>query len=198
MSQGMINLLSIVIVSFFVYMLFFKDKNKKKTNNEYSNFSDNKINVSNSSIDKRVVIKDAKDLEFNQQLINEKTIDNSISHENEKYIKPPKNLLEIYPQKELNDEEIVNKSNIIDATLKDFKINAKVCNVNIGSQASVYEIQLIGNTRVQKVMDLENDLKMSLGQKNIKLINPVPGKPTIGVEVPNESLTVVGLRQIGI
>ena len=194
MSQGMNNLLSLVIVSFFVYMLFFKDKNKKKNNNIHNERSNEESKLLESNIDKKIGITSIEDLESNHLINEEKKMDAVV--ENEKYIKPSKNLLEIYPQKESNDEEIINKSNTIDETLRDFKVNAKVCNVNIGSQASVYEIQLIGNTRVQKVMELENDLKMSLGEKNIKMFNPVPGKPTIGVEVPNKSLTIIGLRQI--
>ena len=173
---------TIAVILVIVYIIVERDKKKKNKEKEYI---DEQYTVSEKL---NTPVNDIENIEVSREVIN--------SIEKQEYIKPPRDLLKKYSQKRLDDEEINKKTNIINDTLKEFKLNAKVCNVDIGAQLSVYEIQLIGNTRVQKVMDLENDLKLALGVKNIKMINPVPGKPTIGVEIPNDDLTCIGLRQM--
>ncbi len=178
--------LTISFIALLVYFLYMKDKKKKNISN-----NSDEAQTFEQDYEEKVIVTSVEDLEP-KNLTETKVV----KEEKYTYVKPPKDLLKLYPQKKNDDEEILRKTQIINDTLKDFKLNAKVCNVDIGAQLSVYEIQLIGNTRVQKVMDLENDLKVALGTKYLKMINPVPGKPTIGIEIPNDGLTCIGLRQM--
>ena len=194
MKQSVINILSIAIVCCLIYNLVLKEKikeirKKKEINNKpIVKEEEPKEEIKKVTIDK---INDLKPIKVEEiKKVKE------ISHEVKKYVKPSKDLLELYPQKDMNDEEILKRVKNINNTFKEFKVSANVCSVDISSQVCVYEIELIGNTRVGKVMNLENDLKLALGTKEVKMINPIPGKPYIGIEVKNSVFTPIGLRQM--
>ncbi len=194
MKQSVINILSIAIVCCLIYNLVLKEKikeirKKKEINNklivkeEEPKEEIKKVTIDNINDLKPIKVEEIKKVK-------------EVSHEVKKYVKPSKDLLELYPQKDMNDEEILKRVKNINNTFKEFKVSANVCSVDISSQVCVYEIELIGNTRVGKVMNLENDLKLALGTKEVKMINPIPGKPYIGIEVKNSVFTPIGLRQM--
>ncbi len=85
---------------------------------------------------------------------------------------------------------------ILEDTLADFKIEAKVVEICHGPTVTRYEIQLAPGTYVRKIVSLADNIAMSLAAIAVRVEAPIPGKSAIGVEVPNRQPAPVGLRQI--
>jgi S-DNA-T family DNA segregation ATPase FtsK/SpoIIIE len=82
----------------------------------------------------------------------------------------------------------------IEETLKHFKIDARVVEVQKGPTITQYEVSLAAGIKVHKILNLSDDLAMALKAPSIRIVAPIPGKSTVGVEVPNKARNMVGLR----
>lgn len=85
---------------------------------------------------------------------------------------------------------------ILEDTLANFAIKAKVVDVTRGPTYTRYEIQTAPGTKVSKVTSLSNDLAMSMASEGVRIEAPIPGKAAIGIEVPNKARTAVTLRDV--
>ena len=93
-------------------------------------------------------------------------------------------------------EEIeANKNRIVD-TLKNYNIEIKEIKATIGPTVTLYEIVPAAGIRISKIKNLEDDIALSLAALGIRIIAPIPGKGTIGIEVPNANPQVVSMRQV--
>ncbi len=93
------------------------------------------------------------------------------------------------------DELTSNKNKIID-TLKNFKIEIAKIKATIGPTVTLYEIVPEAGVKISKIKNLEDDIALSLSALGIRIIAPIPGKGTIGIEVPNKNREVVSLRSV--
>jgi len=84
----------------------------------------------------------------------------------------------------------------IEETLKNFKIDARVVEVQKGPVITQYEVSLAAGIKVHKIMALSDDLAMALKAASIRIVAPLPGKSTVGVEVPHRHRSMVGLRDL--
>ncbi|MBI4602701.1 MAG: DNA translocase FtsK 4TM domain-containing protein, partial [Planctomycetes bacterium] len=84
----------------------------------------------------------------------------------------------------------------IEETLRHFKIEARVVEVQKGPTITQYEVALAAGIKVHKLMNLADDLAMALKAPSIRIVAPIPGKSTVGVEVPNKTRSTVGLREL--
>ncbi|MEG0256891.1 MAG: DNA translocase FtsK [Christensenella sp.] len=114
-----------------------------------------------------------------------------------KYIKPPLNLLNM-PTKGARTSTANLKKNveILENTLASFNVNAKVVNVSHGPVVTRYEIQPAPGVKVSKIVNLADDIAMNLSARDVRIEAPVPGKPVVGIEVPNLETSSVGLREL--
>jgi S-DNA-T family DNA segregation ATPase FtsK/SpoIIIE len=94
-----------------------------------------------------------------------------------------------------NQELIANKEKIV-KTLEDFKISITNITATIGPTVTLYEIIPAPGVRISKIQNLEDDIALSLSALGIRIIAPIPGKGTIGIEVPNSDPMVVSMRSI--
>jgi DNA segregation ATPase FtsK/SpoIIIE, S-DNA-T family len=85
---------------------------------------------------------------------------------------------------------------ILEEKLKEFSLEAKVVKINPGPVITQYEIELAKGVKVSRVTSLEDDLAMALKAKSIRIVAPIPGKGTIGIEVPNSNPSIVYLKSI--
>ena len=91
----------------------------------------------------------------------------------------------------VTDEELQqNKQNIL-RTLANFKIDVSKITAEVGPTVTLYEIVPAPGIRISKIKNLEDDIALSLAALGIRIIAPIPGKGTIGIEVPNSSPDVV-------
>ena len=93
------------------------------------------------------------------------------------------------------DEIEANKNSIVD-TLKNYSIEIKEIKATIGPTVTLYEIVPAAGIRISKIKNLEDDIALSLAALGIRIIAPIPGKGTIGIEVPNANPQVVSMRQV--
>lgn len=93
------------------------------------------------------------------------------------------------------DELEKNKNKIID-TLRNYKIEIANIKANIGPTVTLYEIVPAAGVRISKIKNLEDDIALSLSALGIRIIAPIPGKGTIGIEVPNQKPSIVSMRSV--
>ncbi|HPS12692.1 MAG TPA: DNA translocase FtsK [Prolixibacteraceae bacterium] len=111
---------------------------------------------------------------------------------------PPIDLLEDYShlKSEVSDEELIENKNKIVETLRNFKIEIVKIKATIGPTVTLYEIVPAQGIRISKIKNLEDDIALSLSALGIRIIAPIPGRGTIGIEVPNRQPQVVSMRSI--
>ena len=88
-----------------------------------------------------------------------------------------------------------NKNNIVD-TLRNYNIEIKEIKATIGPTVTLYEIVPAAGIRISKIKNLEDDIALSLSALGIRIIAPIPGKGTIGIEVPNAKPQMVSMKQV--
>ena len=93
------------------------------------------------------------------------------------------------------DELTSNKNRIIE-TLRNFKIEIAKIKATIGPTVTLYEIVPEAGVKISKIKNLEDDIALSLSALGIRIIAPIPGKGTIGIEVPNKNREIVSLRSV--
>lgn len=117
--------------------------------------------------------------------------------ETEEYIFPSLDLLNPpVTKKKSKKDDVIKKAKIIEETLKNFGVKAKIVEVNVGPSITRFELQLDPGVKVNKFVNLSNDLALSLATSDIRIEAPIPGKAAVGIEVPNDISEIVGLREI--
>ncbi|MFL5732772.1 MAG: DNA translocase FtsK [Chloroflexia bacterium] len=109
---------------------------------------------------------------------------------------PPLTLLEISGEAKVSPADIKAKIKVIEETLISFNVEATVREVNTGPAVTQFAIEPGVGVRVNRVTALDKDLALALAAPDIRIEAPIPGQSRIGIEVPNVSLQVVGLRDI--
>jgi S-DNA-T family DNA segregation ATPase FtsK/SpoIIIE len=115
-----------------------------------------------------------------------------------KYKYPSLELLEEHGSDKIrmDKEELDRNKNQIVETLKNYNIEISKIRATIGPTVTLYEIVPAPGVRISKIKNLEDDIALSLAALGIRIIAPIPGKGTIGIEVPNEHKEVVSMRSI--
>ncbi|MDO1500403.1 DNA translocase FtsK [Winogradskyella maritima] len=94
----------------------------------------------------------------------------------------------------INQEELEENKNRIVETLNNYKIGIQSIKATIGPTVTLYEIVPDAGVRISKIKNLEDDIALSLSALGIRIIAPIPGKGTIGIEVPNKNATIVSMH----
>mgnify|MGYP002695294430 CR=1 FL=1 len=131
------------------------------------------------------------------KVVDEKSIESSLYDplkDLNNYQRPPVTLLEDYTSdSQVSDEEIYENKSKIEQTLKDFVIPIQRIKATVGPTVTLYEIVQAQGVKISKIQGLENDIAQSLKALGIRIIAPIPGKGTIGIEVPNRDKQVVSM-----
>ncbi|MEL7589459.1 MAG: DNA translocase FtsK 4TM domain-containing protein [Prolixibacteraceae bacterium] len=111
---------------------------------------------------------------------------------------PVIDLLDDHPSgnAEVTNEELISNKNKIVETLRHYKIEIIKIRATIGPTITLYEIVPAPGIRIAKIKNLEDDIALSLSALGIRIIAPIPGRGTIGIEVPNQQPEVVSMRSI--
>jgi S-DNA-T family DNA segregation ATPase FtsK/SpoIIIE len=96
----------------------------------------------------------------------------------------------------VENAELNTKTRMIEETLKNYSIGIKKISATIGPTVTLYEIVPQDGVRIAKIKNLEDDIALSLAALGIRIIAPIPGRGTIGIEVPNEKPAMVAMRSI--
>ncbi len=111
---------------------------------------------------------------------------------------PPIDLLDKHEANNIDvtDEELISNKKRIVQTLADYKIQIKSIKATIGPTVTLYEIVPEAGVRISKIKNLEDDIALSISAIGIRIIAPIPGKGTIGIEVPNQTPQIVSMRSV--
>ncbi len=110
---------------------------------------------------------------------------------------PSLNLLKEYNESiSIDPEELEQNKNRIVETLKNYKIGIAQIKATVGPTITLYEIVPEAGIRISKIKNLEDDIALSLSALGIRIIAPIPGKGTIGIEVPNKKATIVSMHSV--
>lgn len=114
------------------------------------------------------------------------------------YMLPPIDLLKDYGngQVSINKQELEDNKNKIVETLSHYKIDIAKIKATVGPTVTLYEIVPAPGVRISKIKNLEDDIALSLSALGIRIIAPIPGKGTIGIEVPNSSPDMVSMKSL--
>lgn len=115
-----------------------------------------------------------------------------------RYEFPTLDLLKFYDSGnvEVNREELEENQQMIKQTLEDFGINIASIKATVGPTVTLYEIVPEAGVRISKIKNLEDDIALSLSALQIRIIAPMPGKGTIGIEVPNNKPQTVSMQSV--
>ncbi len=117
---------------------------------------------------------------------------------NGKYNLPSINILKKIEnnKKTGNDAYTLKNKDILESVLKDFQINGKVVEIHIGPAVTQYEVVVPAGTKVSRILSINKEIALALAAKDVRIQAPIPGKSTIGIEIPNESISMVAFREI--
>jgi len=99
-------------------------------------------------------------------------------------------------QSQIKDQELIDNKNKIVKALEEFRIDIKSIKATVGPTVTLYEIVPSPGVRIAKIKSLEDDIALSLAALGIRIIAPIPGKGTIGIEVPNSEPETVSMKSI--
>ncbi|MGG3914970.1 DNA translocase FtsK [Rossellomorea vietnamensis] len=112
------------------------------------------------------------------------------------YVFPKVDYLTPPVSKEMSEEWLDSQRLLLDETLHNFNVRAKVVNVTQGPSVTRFEVQPEPGVKVNKITNLTDDIKLSLAAKDIRMEAPIPGKHTIGIEVPNRESRPVCISEV--
>lgn len=115
-----------------------------------------------------------------------------------KYKFPPMDLLN-KPLKENtanNKKKVLNNARVLESTLEEFGVKAKVAQVDIGPTITRYELHPSPGVKVSKIVNLTDDIALNLATSGVRIEAPIPGKAAIGIEVPNQETSTVYIREL--
>ena len=112
------------------------------------------------------------------------------------YRLPSMELLETAPMKSVSEQAIKNTITLLEGTLQEFQVDARVTGYTPGPTVTRYEIELGAAVKVNRVVSLQNEIRYKLGSGELRILAPIPGKSAIGIEVPNHDRQLVTLGDV--
>ena len=131
----------------------------------------------------------------------EETLTNSLyssKHKKSKYIFPPIDILNKPSGERTSNSKkrVINNARILENTLLNFGVQAKVVQVNMGPTITRYELQPSPGVKVSKIVSLTDDIALNLATSGVRVEAPIPGKAAVGIEVPNQDPSLVFIREL--
>lgn len=114
------------------------------------------------------------------------------------YVFPPVDLMKKprAKQMQMNEHQLQQKAALLENTLQNFHVDARVLNVTQGSSVTRYEVQPAVGVKVSSITKLADDIALNLRAKSIRIEAPIPGKAVVGIEVENEKPDMVSIREL--
>ena len=179
----------------------FEDDNQEMEeeviSSEDSEDLESKSTNNNENDEKKIKLKVEKRIdEKTSSTLSSEVYDPELDLSNYKY--PKVDLLNESDNKKIqvSKEELLSNQEKIKETLRNFKIEIASMKATIGPTVTLYEIVPQAGIKISKIKNLEDDIALSLSALGIRIIAPIPGKGTIGIEVPNKNREIVSLRSV--
>ena len=186
-------------------------KKKEKNQDESIVPNDVEINDYNSHLknqeekqkDDRIVITNVAELKTPlPKVLKNDTLDNinkkDDTPENTHYKLPPLSILTdpVAGGATVSQNETRHNKDMLENVLKDFGVSAKVVKIHIGPAVTQYELTVPNGTKVSKITTVNKEIALAMSAKDVRIQAPIPGKNTIGIEIPNSSVNAVRIKEI--
>ncbi len=159
------------------------------------------INDSNAPADNKVVVSNIEELKHmtqHNEAPQETTLKEDIETSPSKYVLPPISLLNMPPKKINNNLQASIENNIVilEKTLREFGIVGRVVEVNSGPSVTQYELEIQTGTKLNRLLSINREISLALAKRDVRIQAPIPGKSTVGIEVANDVISMVSMREI--
>ena len=186
------------IKAFFVKLKNCTPKEKSVKEEEYQYEEDQEFE---SKKNDKIVITSMEELKTlkEPQKENLETNKDSVYEANSNYVLPPLSLLDnVNPPKKNSASNNYIRSNQenLERVLKDFQINGQVVEIHIGPAVTQYEVRVPRGTKVSRIVGINKEIALALAAKDVRIQAPIPGKSTIGIEIPNPSISAVKFKEV--
>lgn len=220
-GQTGIIIVSVILVIFGTILLFdinFSDifgkiraklnnkKESKKENEPKKNFNVDTLEYDDepeNKKDDKIVITSVEELKSNKykEIPSEQSIgtdnNSTVTSTNGTYILPPLSLLDNpIANKKVSTDFTKNNKEALERVLADFQISGKVVAIHIGPAVTQYEVVVPSGTKVSRILSINKEIALALAAKDVRIQAPIPGKSTIGVEIPNPTISMVKVKEI--
>lgn len=163
-------------------------KTKRKENKKVKVQTSNESEKENNATD---------DLSADSKTKDESEFHIEIKSYKKRYKKPDSSLLSRTPKaKKLSQKEINEQCRNLEDCLESFQIKGEVIAANVGPSLTMYEFKPASGVKLSKLNSLSNDLALVLGASSIRVLAPIPGKTTCGIEVPNKTNNLVSFQEV--
>ena len=173
-----------------------EDDEEEDVENNYNSPKENKSNhvIITSSEDLAKYHNDSAE-EKNQQEVKPAIIQNSTNGE---YHLPTLDILNApVKTKKVNNTEFLNTNRLaLEKVLRDFQITGKVVEIHEGPAVTQFEVEIKAGTKVNRITSISKEIALALAAKDVRIEAPIPGKSTVGVEIPNKNVSSVPIRDI--
>ena len=113
------------------------------------------------------------------------------------YTLPSINLLDEVPRAaKVNNEFTKSNKIILERVLADFQIKGTVVEIHVGPAVTQYEVAIPSGTKVSRILSINKEIALALAAKDVRIEAPIPGKSTVGIEIPNPGVTAVKIREV--
>ena len=187
--------------------VFKMPKIKTHSKDKISNESENElVPITGNIDDDKIVITSVEELKQNHQkevieepkMIESPSASNVTSASNGSYRLPPLSLLdEPAKNKKINSTEFIRSNKeCLERVLNDFQINGKVVEIHVGPTVTQYEVVVPTGTKLSRISSINKEIALALAAKDVRIEAPIPGKSTIGVEIPNREVSPVKIKEV--
>ncbi len=113
------------------------------------------------------------------------------------YTLPSINLLDEVPRNQkINNDFTKSNKIILERVLADFQIKGTVVEIHVGPAVTQYEVAIPSGTKVSRILSINKEIALALAAKDVRIEAPIPGKSTVGIEIPNPGVTAVKIREV--
>ena len=207
-TMAILGIIMLFNISLFDQFIKIKDNIKEKLANREEDDEEEELDNDKQTKDDKIIISSMKELqhtnneeENNDIPIAKNPVTNSETPDvikNTDYKLPPLSLLKTV--KNTNDKDNVNatKENIekLEKVLADFEVPGRIVECHIGPTVTQYELELKAGTKVNKFLNIRKEMELALAVKDIRIQAPIPGKNTIGIELPNKVNASVSFKEV--
>jgi len=185
--------------------IFDKIKNKPKKEKKVKTYDDDEVEEDDDEeeeeiIDKKIVITSSEDAHnYNKNVeVPQESVPQVVGVANSNYKLPSLDLLDpIKKNKKSNTTDFLNKTRVaLEKVLADFQINGKVVEIHEGPTVTQFEVEIASGTKVSRITSINKEIALALAAKDVRIQAPIPGKSTVGVEIPNRVTSSVPIREV--
>ena len=173
---------------------------KEKHNKEEDDDEEEEDEEETEVVDNRVIITSHEDAHnIGKNVVAETvSVDNINNTSNSNYKLPSLDILDpIKKKKQANTTEFLNKTKTaLEKVLADFQIHGKVVEIHEGPTVTQFEVEIASGTKVSRITSINKEIALALAAKDVRIQAPIPGKSTVGVEIPNKITSSVPIREV--